>query len=63
MYKFVPETDKEMMKAALNKAKFFVRHGIRKNSDEFMVFLGNDNEFLVCTKTGKCLRRISDEAV
>lgn len=63
MYKFIPETDKEMVKAALRKGKFFVKNGIRKNTDEFMVFLGNDNEFLVCPKTGKCLRRISDEAV
>ena len=58
--KFVPETDKELCKQALNKAKFMVSAGVRKRSDEFMVFLSGDNEYLVCLKSGSVKKRVRE---
>lgn len=58
MEEFVPEKDATICNRAINKAKFMVSVGVRKSSDEFMVFLSGDDEFLVCPKRGTVKRRI-----
>lgn len=58
--KYIPENDKKIRERVLHKAEFFVRNGIRKRDEEFIILISADDRYIVCVKTGKVVKIVSE---